>query len=171
MATVAQGAMEHQEHHNAGSNKATQLVQMAAQHEDFKDVQLIDSDHPHLFAALLETWHQVNRQQQINMMNEPSITKFDRGNRATTADHHKMVIKTPMNQKCYAPAAFATDTTSRKAASAEWELKLRTYSNAQHKQNRHGKLQDGSKSGYYQENADTIPRRISGCGNGQCGNA
>jgi hypothetical protein len=81
MATVAQRAMEHQECYNARSNKATQSAQMAAQYEDFKDVQLIDGDHPHLFATLLETWHQVNRQQQINMMNEPSIRKFDRGNR------------------------------------------------------------------------------------------
>ncbi len=48
MATMAQRAMEHQEYYNAGSNKASQLVQMAAQYEDFKDAQLIDGDHPHL---------------------------------------------------------------------------------------------------------------------------
>ncbi len=81
MATMAQRAMEHQEYYNAGSNKAAQLVQMAAQYEDFKDVQYIDGDHPHLFATSLETWHQSTRQPQINTTSEPSIRKFERGNR------------------------------------------------------------------------------------------
>jgi hypothetical protein len=82
-ATIAQRAMEHQEYYNVGSNRATQLVQMAAQYEDFKDIEMTREDSPHLFAALLETYHQNNQQHHISMMNsntDPSIHKFERNN-------------------------------------------------------------------------------------------
>jgi hypothetical protein len=80
-ATMAQRSMEHQEHYNAGSNRAAQLVQMATNYEDFVDVELADGDNPHLFATLLETYYQGTHQQQINMINgnfSPSINKFER---------------------------------------------------------------------------------------------
>jgi hypothetical protein len=80
-ATIAQRAMEHQEYYNVGSNRATQLVQMAANYEDFKDIGMTRDDSPHLFATLLETYHQGNQQHQVNLMNghsDPSINKFER---------------------------------------------------------------------------------------------
>jgi hypothetical protein len=75
--------MEHQEYYNVGSNRATQLVQMAANYEDFKDIEMTRDDSPHLFATLLETYHQGNQQHHVNMMNghfDPSISKFERNN-------------------------------------------------------------------------------------------
>jgi hypothetical protein len=137
MATVAQRAvLEHQERHDAGSNEATQLVQMAAQCEDFKDVQLVDGDHPRLFATPLETWHQVNRQQRINVMNEPSIRKFDRGNR----DDGRPPDQDPNEPKVLCPCCLRHGHDVEKgAARAGWEPKLRTCSSTtksiQHEQN------------------------------------
>ena len=79
--TIAQRAMEHQEYYNVGSNRATQLVQMAANVEDFKDITMKFEDSPHVFATMLETYHQGSQQHQVNMLNgpsEPYINKFER---------------------------------------------------------------------------------------------
>jgi hypothetical protein len=84
-ATIAQRAMEHHEYYNVGSNRATQLVQMATNYEDFKDIEMTREDSPHLFAALLETYHQGTQQHHISMMSgnmDPTINKFDRNDRS-----------------------------------------------------------------------------------------
>jgi hypothetical protein len=84
-ATFAQRGMEHAEFYNVASNRATQLVQMAANYDDFADVPMLEGDSPHIFATLLENYHQGSHHHHINMMAngeymDPSINKFERNN-------------------------------------------------------------------------------------------
>ena len=83
--TMAQRAMEHQEFYNVGSHRISQLVQMAANVEDFKDIKMGYEESPHLFATLLETYQQQGNH-HINMMMQsgqfdPAIRKLDRNGR------------------------------------------------------------------------------------------
>jgi hypothetical protein len=81
ISTMAQRAMEHAACYDVGSNRVTQLVQMAANYEDFKDIVMTHEDSPHSFATMLESHSHTNQQRQINMMStafEPSINKFER---------------------------------------------------------------------------------------------
>jgi hypothetical protein len=85
--TIAQRAMEHHEYYNVGSDRATQLVQMATNYEDFKDIEMTRDNSPRLFATLLETYHQGNQQHHIEMLNgdmDSSIRKFDHNDRGNT---------------------------------------------------------------------------------------
>ena len=88
--TIAQRAMEHQEYYNVGSNRTTQLVQMAANHEEFQDITMTSDDNPHAFATILETYQQGTQQHHVNLMNgyiDPSIRKFERNNQFERNNH------------------------------------------------------------------------------------
>jgi hypothetical protein len=83
-ATMAQRAMEHHEHHNVASTRATQLVQIATKYDNFQEIRMREEeDKPHVFATMLENYKQESQQHQVNVMAtgfDPSINKFERGN-------------------------------------------------------------------------------------------
>jgi hypothetical protein len=78
-ATMAQRAMEHPEYFSVGSNRAQQLIHMARDYDEFRDIVMAAEDNPHAFATVLETYQQEHQTNHISMMEgtfNPSINKF-----------------------------------------------------------------------------------------------
>jgi hypothetical protein len=78
-ATMAQRAMEHPEYFSVGSNRAQQLIHMARDYDEFREIVMAAEDNPHAFATVLETYQQEHQTNHISMMEgtfNPSINKF-----------------------------------------------------------------------------------------------